>query len=261
MKATLARSTQSRYAGPVSGPHSGSKLWARARRRLHLWPAAACVAIACLSGCSLTTPLDGLSTPRDPDAQGTPTTGEYGVLTKVSFSTSFILDGARQEDYAYVNAHAEAFQSSAAFVGSYTSLKKKIPPAAAESLSTSAHRAEIGVNLHAIFVLQYGFGAAAVVSPLVLLETNSDALVPGPLVVPNQAFLAVVELDGSGGYKCAAAIGYGPLEVKSAVNTTKTDGGSLWIEGTDIKLYHPIATPEGDQSAVVSGMGGPCPLE
>ena len=186
----------------------------------------------------------------------------YGAISTVSFSTLFIMDQDQFGIETYMTDHQQdALQTTAAFVGTYTQQAKVIPPAGAQATFAYAlHMVDSSSSTAVIMVVQQSQDATDILSPLVMLQFGTDAITTGTVMLPGEALFAVVE-STQGSVDCVAAVGFGALQITTALNTTAVDGGSLAFDGADVKLHHPSSTPNGDISAAFESWGGACPVQ
>lgn len=175
--------------------------------------------------------------------------GIYGVITSVSFNTTFILDGTRTQEDAYINAHTNAFQMGAAFQGHYGLTSKPIPPASTDTFTVAFHMPQSGQYKASVIVEQQS-GSGSYVNPMIEMQFFTDVITTGTtkvgVSVGSKAAIVVVNYLTSD--MCALAIAEGTLEVTTAVNTTSPDGGQLAFHGSNLPLYYVKETPYGDLS-------------
>ena len=186
---------------------------------------------------------------------------DYGSLTTVGFSSTYIYDEAQIQSSGatYVTAHMGGLITTAVFTGTYGAALP-IPPTG----SNQAYAAHIAGTTPYIMVSQATFNSAGttLLAPLVDLVFVSDTIATGPMTVgvttSDGAQLVVLTQTGTGSTAtlCANAIGFGTINVTTATSTSATEGGSLAFTNTgNIALYYPNDTPQGDLTSWVTGSG------
>ncbi|HNZ54641.1 MAG TPA: hypothetical protein PLW37_11785 [bacterium] len=190
----------------------------------------------------------------------------YGKMT-INFKTDFIFDydTADSQGDSYFDAHPEGIMTTPAFTGLFGYGKNAQIPFEGSSGDTAdvvAYHWDDGE----IYVVQHMFSGQSVSAPRILLIVN-DSMKKGDILAmcPDKSFLQVIQLTNSGSIDCLVGFALDEtlpqLSVDEATDITAKDGGKLYLSGSDIIIYHPTDTPDGDLSQQFISQGAKiCPV-
>ena len=193
---------------------------------------------------------------------GTP----YGTVN-IAFVSDFLFDydTADTQGDSYFNEHPEGYMTTAAFTGTMgygTGAQVILEGNAGDTHDVTPYRFSDGE----IYVVQHSMNGNALTAPRMLLIVT-DAITTGQQLTmcPDAAVLEVIELNSDGSIKCLHAVALNEtlpqLTVDLAENLTQTDGGKLHLSGSNIVIYHPTDTPDGNISQAFIDQGAViCPI-
>jgi hypothetical protein len=182
----------------------------------------------------------------------------YGMITSIHVDTGFLFAGNRQNDAAYLAEHeAAGMQREAAFYGRYQTNNAPIPPGSSTTVVSSYKGQNEEGGYVMVDQMSYVGSWGNWASPVVRVYLAENAVVgSAPIGHASGDLAQLMVYDIVGGSLCLAAVGVGgTLEISRAEGLKQVDGGSLAFSGSNVRIYHPTATPY-LPSNITSSLGG-----
>ena len=177
--------------------------------------------------------------------------GPYQGENSIQYSTPFLLDNFQSRDPEYLSLHRQYIQSTPAFYGRIG--ERLLPLNGEEDVLYEVFGLQAG-DQGLVALLQMSFDAKSnrPINPFIQLSLDPNLVsIDEPYSISSnerKSRMMLFHVNSDLSLKCVSHLGFGDILISQASNLQASQGGSIDINGSLIKIYTPQNTPFGDLS-------------